>query len=104
MADTVEKVENRTAPKISRKLILRRLDRCNAPQRRYEGRRLFLCETMRFLKSPRAKRISGPKTFRPSAKKDFFNYRRKADIAREIGRVFLFSLSFSSTALTTVVL
>jgi hypothetical protein len=31
LADTVEKVENRTAPEISRKLILSRLDRCNAP-------------------------------------------------------------------------
>jgi hypothetical protein len=30
-ADTVEKVENRTAPKISRKVILSRIDRCNAP-------------------------------------------------------------------------
>jgi hypothetical protein len=29
-ADTVEKVENRTQPKISRKLIYRRLYRCNA--------------------------------------------------------------------------
>jgi hypothetical protein len=30
-ADIVEKVENRTSPKISRKSILSRLDRCNAP-------------------------------------------------------------------------
>jgi hypothetical protein len=30
-ADNVEKVENRTASKISRKLILSHLDRCNAP-------------------------------------------------------------------------
>jgi hypothetical protein len=33
-ADAVEKVENRTAPKISRKLILSRLDRRNPPWRR----------------------------------------------------------------------
>jgi hypothetical protein len=31
LADTVEKVENRTAPKISRKVIFSRIDRCNAP-------------------------------------------------------------------------
>jgi hypothetical protein len=31
LADSVEKVENRTVPKISRKLILNRLDRCDAP-------------------------------------------------------------------------
>src|SRR3984893_1474515 len=73
LTDTVEKVENRTAPKISRKLILGRLDRCNAPQRRYEDRWLFLCETKWSLTSPRAKRISGPKKFRSSAGKDFFN-------------------------------
>ena len=30
MRDTVVKVENRTMPKISRKLIFRRLYRCNA--------------------------------------------------------------------------
>ncbi len=33
----------------------------------------FLCVTMWSLASPRAKRISGPKKFRSSAKKDFFN-------------------------------
>jgi hypothetical protein len=31
LADFVEKVDNRTAPKISQKLLLSRLDRCNAP-------------------------------------------------------------------------
>jgi len=31
LADTVEKVENRTGPKISRKLVLSRPDRSNAP-------------------------------------------------------------------------
>ena len=36
-ADTVAKVENRTAPKISRKLIFRPLYRCSVLQRRYEG-------------------------------------------------------------------
>src|SRR3984893_2959252 len=73
LTDTVEKVENRTAPKISRKSILGRLDRCNAPQRRCEDRWLFLCETMWSLTSPRAKRISGPKKFRSPPRKDFFN-------------------------------
>jgi hypothetical protein len=34
---------------------------------------LFLCETMLSLASPRAKRISGPKKFHSSPKKDFFN-------------------------------
>jgi hypothetical protein len=33
LTDTVENVENRTAPKISRKLILSRLDRRNSPLR-----------------------------------------------------------------------
>jgi hypothetical protein len=32
-----------------------------------------MCETMWSLASPRAKRISGPKKFRSSPKKDFFN-------------------------------
>jgi hypothetical protein len=71
--DSVEKVENRTTPKISRKLIFRRLCRCNALQRRYEGPWSLLCETMWSRTSSRAKRISGPKKFRSSPEKDFFN-------------------------------
>jgi hypothetical protein len=82
-ADSVEKVENRTTPKISRKLIFRRLCRCNALQRRYEGPWSLLCETMWSRTSSRAKRISGPKKFRPSPEKDFFNtITPEADIGR----------------------
>src|ERR1035437_6476867 len=50
-----------------------RLDRCNAPQRRYEDRWLFLRKAMWSLTSRCAKRISGPKKFRSPPKKDFFN-------------------------------
>jgi hypothetical protein len=60
-ADIVEKVENRTTPKIPQKLIFRRAYRCKASWRRYKGRWSILCETMRSLTSPRAKRISGSK-------------------------------------------
>ena len=60
-------------PKISRRSNFRRLYRCKAPQRRYEGPWPFLCETMWSLTSPPAKRISGPKKFRSSAKKGFCN-------------------------------
>jgi hypothetical protein len=71
--DSVEKVENRTAPKISRKSIFSRLYRCKAPWRRYAGRWSFLPEMMWSLTSSRAKRISRPRNFRLSGEKDFFN-------------------------------
>jgi hypothetical protein len=73
LADIVEKVENRTTPKIPHKLIFWRAYRYKASWRRYEGPWSILCETMRSLTSPRAKRISGSKKFRASPKKDFFN-------------------------------
>jgi hypothetical protein len=73
VADTVAKVENRTTLKISRKPIFRRLHCCKALQRRYEGPWSFLSETMRSLTSTHAKPISGPRKFRPSSEKDFFN-------------------------------
>jgi hypothetical protein len=73
LADTVAKVENRARLKISRKSIFSRPYCCKALQRRYEGPRSFLSETMWSLTSTRAKRISGPKKFRPSGEKDFFN-------------------------------
>ena len=72
-ADSVEKVENRTTPKIPRKLIFWRAYRCKASWRRYDGPWSILSETMRSLTSPRAKRISGSEKFRTSPKKDFFN-------------------------------
>jgi hypothetical protein len=65
LADTVAKVENRKAPKISQMLIFGELYRCNASQRRYEGPRLFLREMMWSLTFPRTNRISGLYNFRP---------------------------------------
>jgi hypothetical protein len=59
-SNTVAKFENRTAPKISRKLIFG-----------------LLYRTIRSLTSPNAKRINGPKKFRSSTKKDFFNTIRR---------------------------
>jgi hypothetical protein len=94
-ADTVAKVENRTTLKISRKSIFRhlyRFYRCEARQRRYEGPWSFLSEAIWSLTSLRAKRISGPKKFRSSGGKDFFNTIRQEQmpalprIARERGR------------------
>jgi hypothetical protein len=73
VADAVAKVVNRTTPKISRKSIFRRLYLYNVPWRRYEGPWSFVCETMWSLTSAPAKRISGPKKFRSSVEKDFFN-------------------------------
>jgi hypothetical protein len=73
LADTVAKVENRKAPKISQMLIFGELYRCNASQRRYEGPRLFLREMMWSLTFPRTNRISGLYDFRSSPEKDFFN-------------------------------
>jgi len=60
ISDIVEKVENRTSPKISRKLILIHLCCCAALQRRYEGRWSFLSVIVWSLMSPAAKCISGP--------------------------------------------
>jgi hypothetical protein len=88
--DTVAKVENRTTLKISRKLILSCLYGCNPLSADTKVGGSFLCETMWSLTSPRAKRISGPKKFRSSPKKDFFNtIRAKADIPPQ-GRDFRF--------------
>jgi hypothetical protein len=56
LADTVAKVENRAAPKISRMSIFSSLRRC-----------------MWSLTSPHEERTSGPKKIRSSVKKDFFN-------------------------------
>jgi hypothetical protein len=53
----VEKVEDRTTPKIPQKLIFWRAYRCKASWRRYKGPWSILCA----LTSPRAKRISGSK-------------------------------------------
>src|SRR5947207_5309757 len=71
--DRVAKVENRTTPKISQKLIFSRLRRGNTPYRRYDAPWSILCETVWSLISPRAKRISGSKNFRSSPQKAFFN-------------------------------
>jgi hypothetical protein len=55
------------------KIDFRLLCRRNALWRRYEGPWSILGETMWSLTSPHTKRISGPKNFRSSAEKDFFN-------------------------------
>jgi hypothetical protein len=73
LADIVAKVENRTTRKISRKSIFRRSYCRKALWGQYESRWSFWYETMWSLMSPRAKRISGPKKSRSSAKKDFCN-------------------------------
>src|SRR5258708_1623906 len=73
LADTVAKVENRSAPKISRKLIFGRLCRCVAFQRHYGGPWSILDETIWSLTSPRVKRISGSRNFCYSPQKDFCN-------------------------------
>ena len=66
---------------------------------RYEGPWSFLCETIWSLTSPNSKRISGPKKFRSSAKKDPFNtichkqtfgsmsYRSDLEISRELAPI-----------------
>src|SRR5258707_14581330 len=73
LAGTVAKVENRSAPKISRKLIFGRLCRCVAFQRPYGGPWSILDETIWSLTSPRVKRISGSRNFCYSPQKDFCN-------------------------------
>ncbi len=72
-ADIVAKVENRTTLKISRKSIFGLLCCCVALQRHYGGRLSILNETIWSLTSPRVKRISGSKNFRPPPQKDFCN-------------------------------
>ena len=72
-ADIVAKVENRSAPKIWRKLILGYLRGCVTFQRRWEGPWLILDETIWSPTSARAKCISGSENFRPSPQKDFCN-------------------------------
>jgi hypothetical protein len=59
-ADSVEKLENRTPPEISRQSISKRYYCRKAPQGRYEDRWSFLQETMRSVAPSTAKRISGP--------------------------------------------
>jgi hypothetical protein len=66
LADIVAKVENRSAPKIWRKLILGYLRGCVTFQRHWEGRWLILDETIWSPTSARAKCISGSENFRPS--------------------------------------
>jgi len=67
------KVENRSAPKIWRKLILGYLRGCVTFQRHWEGPWLILDETIWSPTSARAKCISGSENFRPSPQKDFCN-------------------------------
>ena len=73
LADIVAKVENRSAPKIWRKLILGYLRGCVTFQRHWKGPWLILDETIWSPTSARAKCISGSKNFRPSPQKDFCN-------------------------------
>jgi hypothetical protein len=91
-ADSVEKVENRTTPKISRKSIysVSIATRHHSADTKVPGR--FCVKRCGPFTSPRAIRISGPKKFRSSAEKDFFNNIRQkrtltawADFAREAG-------------------
>ena len=72
-ADTVAKVENRTTPKISQKLIFGLLCDSIAFQSRQEGPWSILEEAIWSLTSPRVKRISGSKNFRSTPQKDFCN-------------------------------
>jgi hypothetical protein len=60
MAESVEKAENLTTPKISRKSIFGRLYCCKAPWRRYDRPWSFLSKAMWSLTSTCAKRIGGP--------------------------------------------
>jgi hypothetical protein len=55
----------------------------NVPWRRYEDPWSFVCETMWSLTSAPANRISGPKKFRSSAEKDFFNTIAQSGFSRE---------------------
>jgi hypothetical protein len=72
-ADTVEKVENRTTPKISPKLIpdVSAAEMICSADPMVGGR--FCANRCGPLTSSRAERISGPKKFRSSPKNDFFN-------------------------------
>jgi hypothetical protein len=81
VADFVAKVENRTTPKISQKLIFSRLHHCNTAKRPYEAPWSVLCGTMWSLISPRAKGISGPEEFWSSPQKDFFNRHSVTELA-----------------------
>src|SRR5271156_889969 len=74
-ADTVAKVENRSALKISRKLIFGCLRDCVSFQRRcrWEDPWSILDETIWSPTSPHARCISGSKNFRSSPQKDFCN-------------------------------
>ena len=73
LADCVAKVENRTTPKISQKLIFGLLCDSIAFQSRQEGPWSILEEAIRSLTSPRVKRISGSKNYRSTPQKDFCN-------------------------------
>jgi hypothetical protein len=73
LSDCVAKVENRTTPKISQKLILGLLCGSVAFQSRQEGPWSILDEAIWSLTSPRVKRISGSKNFRSTPQKDFCN-------------------------------
>jgi hypothetical protein len=73
MADSVAKVENRAAPKISRKSILRRSYRCKPYSGDTKVRGRFCVKRCGPFISPRAKRISGTEKFWSSSQKDFFN-------------------------------
>jgi hypothetical protein len=73
LADTVAKVENRSALKISREPIFGRSYLCKALHGGYEDRWWVLREMMWSLTSAHAKSISGHLNFRSSPEKDFFN-------------------------------
>jgi len=72
-ADTVAKVENRSALKISRKLIFGCIRDCVSFQRHWEDPWSILDETLWSPTSPHARCISGSKNFRSSPQKDFCN-------------------------------
>ncbi len=85
----VEKVENRTTSKFSRKSISwRSSNRCRAPPAPRRRSVIDSEEAMRSLTSPRAKRISGPRKFRSPPQKDFFQqYRHLADFEETLPNV-----------------
>jgi len=63
LADSVEKVENRTTPKISRKVSFWASLLLQGSLARYDGAWSFLSETTWSLTSTRARRIGGPTKF-----------------------------------------
>jgi len=91
-------VENRTALKISRKLIFGLLSCCVAFQRPHGGPWSILAETTWSLTSPRVKHISGSRNFHSSPQKDFCNnirQKRSSSAYRSHGRMLRSTETFN---------